>query len=252
MNLHQRGLSLTVDEGAPGRLCFWQAFMVCSTHQSAARVAVIGGTPGDTTLGQKYVRARGFLSVGLSVAKNPIEQNHLQYFNRSELERRLCAIISCLENDPPQYCLLFCNSLSLAVDMNWVAARVEASGTRFISPLSVYGEVIDRYSRPFVIAANARTLAAIEEYMLSRKPQISPAGYHALDITTDTEEMQGDVVSSLKFLSVIRELAACRASDCLMIACTHLSDAQRDYAGWGIPLVDVGASMIEQLDRQVR
>ena len=57
------------------------------------KIAVTAGTPVDTGLGCKIIEDHGYEALSFPVAKNPEEQDRLQFLGQSTLEKKVEEII---------------------------------------------------------------------------------------------------------------------------------------------------------------
>ena len=86
-------------------------------------VAVIAGTPVDTQMGVELLRGRGVPARGYPVSPTPEEQTRFQVSSPAGREAAMDVLLERIRADGPDRCLLYCNSLSAAIDAPALSAR---------------------------------------------------------------------------------------------------------------------------------
>ena len=108
------------------------------------KIAVIAGTPVDTQMGIDLIKNHGGEAAGFPVSRTPEEQTAFQVGSPSAREAAVGSILKQIREAGMERVLLYCNSLSAAVDAHALARE---RGLRIWTPMDVYGEVARRYRR---------------------------------------------------------------------------------------------------------
>ena len=85
-------------------------------------IFLIGGTTVDVRIGQKILLSEGFVTKTIYVSDNPINQSNLQTNDLEKLKKRVIELI--LKNKA-KFLLVFCNSLSFALDWQEIAYKTD-------------------------------------------------------------------------------------------------------------------------------
>lgn len=209
------------------------------------RIAVVAGTPFDTELGCAMLRDRGQNCDGFPLASTPDEQNRLQYLNPVTLQSSLHRLIDGLEKPDYATVILFCNSLSTVVNHTLLAAH--ASPLKVVSPLDIYRSLSRLYSRILLFTANGQTLAGIEKILLQSPSKVEVVGLSSLQLVRAIEagDSAEETYQSL-LLPYIAQLASSFSLQAVVLGCTHFTFLrQLIQLGTGLPVIDIGAAMIE-------
>lgn len=194
--------------------------MTPSTPQ-AFIVGVIAGTPIDTRFGVQYLEQRGLAAVGRSISASPQEQTELQALNREALTDKTIAAIGALVAQGANAVMIYCNSLSGAVDM----ARVRAAlGVPVVTPLDVYRSLVGKYRKFGLLAANCQSCANIERLLLELDPHAKVIGVGNLQIVEDIERGYAPE-AILRDHALVDIGAGLRKSgvEILILGCTHFN-----------------------------
>ncbi|MBB5211319.1 aspartate/glutamate racemase family protein [Microbulbifer hydrolyticus] len=185
----------------------------------APAIGIIAGTATDTRFGLDFLAARQVPGIGLAISASPQAQTQLQALGRDELTRQLIDAIARLENAGASAAMIYCNSLSGAVDMTAVRAAVPIP---VISPLDVYAELTQRYRNFGLLAANCQSCANIEREILAGNPSAKVIGIGNLQIVEDIED--GMPASMIVQQHALDDLAAALVKSgvqILILGCTH-------------------------------
>lgn len=99
------------------------------------KVGVIAGTPVDTQMGVDFFSSKGINALGYPVSSCPEEQSRFQILSPVELANKIREIIKEVKYKSIDTIIIYCNSLSAAVDMDKLSREEEM---RIITPLTVY------------------------------------------------------------------------------------------------------------------
>lgn len=148
---------------------------------------VIAGTPQDTRMGVEFLKKKGLDAVGIPTASSPEEQNLLQYQRAGALTQKVIDIIGEFHKKDINSIIIYCNSLSAALDLDLVKSRCPAS--TILTPLEAYRNLASRYSRLAVWAANAQCLKVIEGILYDSNPSIRIIGVTLLPMVSAIEKL---------------------------------------------------------------
>jgi glutamate racemase len=220
--------------------------LVASRTAGLKRVAVVAGTPYDTQLGCSMLRARGIPCEGFPLAANPDEQSALQYFSVASLQATLHRVATGLAPDQYGTMLLFCNSLSTAIDH---ALLERTSPFPIVSPLLIYRRLPHAYSRLLLLTANGQTLASIEKCFLQESAHMTIVGISNIALVRAIESGRpvADIYRAFH-LTAFAQLASALSLQAIVLACTHFTPLlPRLQAEASLPIIDIGAILIEYM-----
>lgn len=215
------------------------------------RVAVLAATPFDTQLGCDMLRERGVECDGFTLSQTPGEQANAQYFDAAELERRVLTVVQSLSVDRYGQLVLFCNSLSTAID---TAALERESPIPVISPRDIYSALPLAYASVFLLAANGQALAGIEKIIREVSPSVKIFGMCSMPLVEAIEALQPlyTIYETFK-LNAIGQLATEYRADALVLACTHFTVlASRIEGDSTVPIIDTAAILVANVTRTNR
>ena len=209
-------------------------------------VAVIAGTPVDTSMGKALLEEHGYEAVSFPISDIPEEQSILQVLYPERLRKIIEGKVDEIKAQGMDTVFVYCNSISAAVDMEEIG-RVR--GVRMITPLMVYRDLGKSYGRLAVIAANSQSACGIEKALQSGKSDTRVIGLGALELVDAVESGMAprkivdgfDLAGLLGFFKT----AGCEA---LVLGCTHFSwfrDALADKSP--IKVIDPALMMLEML-----
>lgn len=155
-----------------------------SNSKTPLVVGVIAGTPIDTRFGVHYLEQRQIEALGHSISASPQEQTELQALNRDALTDKTIAAILGLAASGANAIMIYCNSLSGAVDLARVRAAVDLP---VVTPLDVYRSLVGKYRKFGLLAANCQSCAHIERLLLELDPRAKVIGVGNLQIVEDIE-----------------------------------------------------------------
>ena len=137
---------------------------------SLIKIGVIAGTPVDTQMGVDFVKKEGFEAVGYATASSPEEQNRLQFLEPKYLTLKVLDIIKDFENQGIYRIMIYCNSLSAAVDIQYIRSMQPKS--LIVTPLDIYQNLATKYKKIILWAANGQCLSAIEHIFYQQNPSM--------------------------------------------------------------------------------
>ncbi|MFA0812314.1 aspartate/glutamate racemase family protein [Microbulbifer epialgicus] len=188
-------------------------------ENSSMTIGVVAGTPTDTRFGLEFLDARQFRGVGLSLSASPQAQTQLQALARSALTQQLISAIEQLHQAGADAAMIYCNSLSGAVDMTAVKA---ASPIEVVSPLEVYAELTQRYRNFGLLAANCQSCANIEREILERNKTAKVIGIGNLQIVEDIEDgLSAEMIVQHHALDDLVAALVKSGVQILILGCTH-------------------------------
>lgn len=188
-------------------------------ENSAMTLGVVAGTAIDTRFGLDFLAAREIRGVGLSLSASPQAQTQLQALGRDALTRQLIDAIAGLHEAGAGAAMIYCNSLSGAVDMAAVRA---AAPIEVISPLEVYAELTGRYRNFGLLAANCQSCANIEREILSRNSTAKVIGIGNLQIVEDIEDsVAPELIVQQHALDDLAAALTKSGVQILILGCTH-------------------------------
>ncbi|WP_193165606.1 aspartate/glutamate racemase family protein [Microbulbifer hainanensis] len=195
-------------------------------ESSAMTIGVVAGTATDTRFGLDFLAARDIRGIGQSLSASPQAQTQLQALGRDALTAQLIGAIAELHAAGAQAAMIYCNSLSGAVDM---AAVKAAAPIDVISPLEVYAELTNRYRNFGLLAANCQSCANIEREILARNSTAKVIGIGNLQIVEDIED--GVAPALIVQQHALDELASALVKSgvqILILGCTHFDYFYRE------------------------
>lgn len=208
------------------------------------KVAVIAGTPVDTQMGVELLLGRGAEAEGFPVSRTPEEQTCLQTGSLSAREEAVGAILDRIKDQGLTRVLLYCNSLSSAVDARALAER---RGLKIWTPMDVYGEVARNYRRLGVLAANCQGAAGVERAMVNASPETVVLGAGALPLVLGIEAgippkkllEDCDVLALLRFFEE-------NGAEAVVLGCTHFPYIRKALERrTALPVLDPGERLAE-------
>lgn len=209
-------------------------------------VGCIAGTPVDTRMGMDCLAARGLVSLGLPASATPEEQSHLQILAPGELTALVESLIGELRGLGADGIFIYCNSMSGAIDLSYLR---QATGMNIVTPLDVYRELAQNYSRLGVMAANNQSLAGIERTIQACNSACWPIGFAQLPVVIDIESRRPpqEIVTGYKLSGVLEAMRAF-GSEALILGCTHFPYMKKELAALNIlPVIDPADRMIDML-----
>lgn len=212
---------------------------------STIKIGVIAGTPVDTQMGVDFVKKQGFDAMGYATACSPEEQNHLQFLEPEALTQKVLDVIKDFENHCIYRTMIYCNSLSAAIDIRSIRSIQPKS--RIVTPLDIYRNLAIKYKKIALWAANGQCLSAIEHIFYEQNRSINIMGISMLPVIKAIEEGKSPkaIIDEFDLISLgIERFDA----DCLILGCTHLPYLQSELSkSLTFPMIDPAKEMLELL-----
>lgn len=183
------------------------------------RVAVIAGTPVDTKMGVDFLAYKGICAAGYPVSATPEEQSALQILYPMKLEEEVRTILRRIKGIGIETAMVYCNSMSAAVDMDKLAAEEKIN---IITPFTAYRKIAARYSLVGLMAANNQSAAGIEKVLQNENPECDIFGLGALPLVIEIEKGTAPekIVENFSLKSIVEFLGANRV-EAIILGCTH-------------------------------
>lgn len=182
-------------------------------------IGVIAGTSVDTQLGLTFLEKRGLKGIGAPISLTPQEQTELQVLDKSNLTRLVAAKIHKLEEQGATSIMIYCNSLSGAVDLDELQIGTSLA---IVTPLDAYRSLSYRFQTFGVISANCQSSANIEHIILAHNPRAKVIGVGNLKIVEDIEGglSPEDIVERHSLPELVEAMAG-SGIQTLILGCTH-------------------------------
>ena len=179
----------------------------------------------------------------IPMAETPREQHLRQYIDARGLQKKLESVTARLEDRGFSAVMIFCNSLTTALDME---ALKKQTSLQIITPFDVYARIVQDWQDICIIAANGHTIAHIEAFMLLRNPEMKIAGFSSLGFvklieTTCDPRHAFDAFPFTAILAAAQQMK----TQAVVLGCTHLSYILPQITrNCPLPVVDTGTVMI--------
>jgi glutamate racemase len=204
-------------------------------------VAVIAGTPYDSELGARLLRAEGVAALPYATASSPDEQDSLQDQNPGALGTLFNDLLTDVRRKHVQLAMLFCNSLSSVVDHDNTVLPV-------VSPVTVYREVLPQLRSSLVVAGNAHALLGVE-----RTARLTCDGRHRMFGVSEPMLVRGiehgdpeEAFAASRLVGTLHR-AQDLGLDAVILACTHFTAIkQMIAASCDMRVIDVGAILVDR------
>jgi len=209
------------------------------------KIGVIAGTPIDTKMGIEFANKKGCEAVGFPTASGPKEQNLLQFMRPDSLMEKVIDIIRRLEDQNIFRTMIYCNSLSAAVNLDHI--RQVCPKTRLVTPLDIYKKIAINYNSLMIWAANGQCLETIEKIFYDANPSIHIMGISMLPVIYDIENQQpADLI--VKRYNLAGFLTFEAKLEGLVLGCTHLPYLKPVLEQkTSIPIIDPAEIMLQEL-----
>lgn len=228
------------------------------------RVAVLAGTPVDTAMGVEYIKNKNSEAEGQyilplyePVSESCDSQLKFQYSDNDEKLAVMNNIFDPLITDGVRDFFIYCNSLSGSFDFDSYAASKSlecGDEIRVYTPLQVYRNLGESYSRIGVMAANNLSAYAIEEALMSTRNDIYVIGTGNMAIVRAIEDglSPEEVVQKCGLEKAVKYMEACGA-EAIVLGCTHFPYFKEELAKLtALPLIDPADRMHETLTGAIR
>lgn len=183
-------------------------------------VGVLGGTSFDAHYGARFLENKNINTLPMGVSSSPIEQTVLQ-LSKKKLMTRIIEIIDILLLKKCSIIFIYCNSLSVSLDLIMLRKKVRIP---IITTIDFYNSIAINEKSIAVMAANCQSLASIEKIMLKTNPNIIIIGFAALNIVDDIEKeiLPGELIEKYDLVSLCCSISQCGTRK-ILIGCTHFN-----------------------------
>lgn len=210
------------------------------------KIGVIAGSPVDTKMGVDFLVSKGLYAKSYPAASAAREQTELQMASIEELTNKVREIIRRIMNDGMDSVMIYCNSLSSAVDMGKLS---EELSVKIITPLNAYRILATQYFNFGVLAGNNQGLAGIERTILSVNKECNVIGLSMLPLVVEIEEktLPKKIVDKFALKTVLKMYEQL-GIDALILGCTHFPYLHNELVKHtNIPIIDPAELMYRLL-----
>ena len=182
-------------------------------------IAVLAGTLVDTQMGADLLQAAGLPALAYPLSDNPRQQNLFQLSSPEEKHAFVLNILNRAMQNGCRRALVYCNSLSSAVDFTVLA---EETGMRIVTPLQVYRSLPAHYHRLGIVAANAPGLAGIEQTLYREDPSLELLSVSLLPLvlSIETAAPPETLVQQYHLQDLAAWFQSC-GMEAMILGCTH-------------------------------
>ena len=189
--------------------------------QTNLKIGLIAATFIDVGFGLKFLENKNIKGYGLSISKTPQEQTELQVLNKSDLTAKVIQAINVLKTKQLDYVIIYCNSLSGAVDLNIIKKSISLP---IVTPLDVYEKIALNYKTFSVFAANCQSLASIEQIIFNKNKNAKIIGFCNLNIVEDIESnIEPEKIIEKYSLINLLNLTIKNDVELVILGCTHFT-----------------------------
>jgi glutamate racemase len=182
-------------------------------------IGVIAGTKIDTRFGVDFLKSKFIKSIGSPISQTPQEQTALQALKREELTAIVFDNIIRLKKKGASSILIYCNSLSGAIDLEGIRKRV---GINIVTPLEIYEDIALAHNIFGLIAANCQSAANIERTILRKNRNAIVIGVGNLNIVNDIERkvLPGEIIKKHRIKEICSIFNSLKTEQ-IILGCTH-------------------------------
>ena len=183
------------------------------------KIAVIAGTPIDTLMGGEFLKSKGLETEEFPVSENPVEQTKFQSMPQETKELEMKKIIKTIKSKGIEKILVYCNSLSSAVDMEKLSKEEEIV---IVTPMDAYKKIAVNYNSVGVFAANNQGLAGIERTIVEKNKNCNVIGIGILPVVLDVEaKKEAKNIIADNHLDLAVEFFEENKVEAIILGCTH-------------------------------
>lgn len=210
------------------------------------KVAVIAGTSVDTQMGVEFLTSKGINAFGYPASTCPREQSINQILSPIELEKIIYLLIKKIEQNNIDTIMIYCNSLSVAVDMDKLAIQ---ENVKIVTPLHIYRKIACKYNDIGVITANNKSAAGIEKVIQSVNHDCNVIGIAILPIVVDIEKgIKAEEIIEKFALKNIMAFYNVMKVDVVILGCTHFPYLNTELTKYAtIPILNPAELMYKML-----
>ncbi len=182
-------------------------------------IGVIAATTVDTELGLELLKQKNIPATGVSISNTPQEQTRLQALNKPELTKIVIKAVKLLESQGIRKVMIYCNSLSGAIDLPLVLNKTNAT---IATPIEVYEKLALSHSQFGLLAANGQSVGNIEKRILKKNKNAFVIGYGNINIVYDVEnKISPDKIIKKHSLHKICNYLGKSGAEIIILGCTH-------------------------------
>lgn len=210
------------------------------------KIAVIAGTPVDTQMGVDFLCRKGLDAESYPVSENPVEQTKFQHLSQEIKEEEIKKIIKKIKINGIKKILVYCNSLSSAVDMRKISKEEEIN---IVTPMDAYEIIAVNYDSVGVFAANNKGLSGIEKTIVEKNKNCNVIGIGMLPIVLDIESKKNpkDIIKD-NHLDLAVEFFGQNKVEAIILGCTHFPYIAKELEKYtNLNIVDPSEKMYEIL-----
>ena len=212
------------------------------------KVAVIAGTAVDTQMGVDFLKANAprYEPISCPVSESLQQQMLFEILPAEQKERNLGEIINLAKRVGAKALFVYCNALSASVDFDKLSLIYDIKA---VTPLSIYSEIAEKYSRIGVLAANNQTLAGIELTAMLCNPNIEVIGASLLPVINQIEQKVAakKIVGDRNLPQLMSFFEGCGVQ-AVILGCTHLPWLKDELqAHTTLSLIDPAMFMLRKL-----
>ena len=214
-------------------------------------IAVLAGTPIDTSMGVKFVEENGFEAKGYSVSRTPEEQSLLQVVYPDKLYLMVLEIVTSIKSLGIETVFVDCNSISAAVDMDKISRELEI---QIITPLHIYIELGKEYHCLGVIAANNQSTHGIERSIQEKHRETHVIGTGMLKLVNAVESGISPIeLIEFYHLGELLHFYANAGCEAVILGCTHFSYFYEELSKISpLPLIDPAKEMLLKMMKPIK
>lgn len=212
-------------------------------------IGVIAGTKVDTKMGGDFLISKGLDVLNYPISSSPEEQSKFQILSKNKLTEVVRKTIKSIKNEGIDTIMIYCNSLSAAVDMEKLSKE---ENINIVTPLKVYKKIAHKYKKIGVIAANNQSLAGIEKIVQSSNSECDVIGLGILPLVKEIEKgLEPSKIIKKFSLKSIMEFYNNIKVDTVILGCTHLPYLHKELEKYAsVPVLDPGEFMYTMLCKE--
>ncbi|MBS1266323.1 MAG: Glutamate racemase [Candidatus Woesearchaeota archaeon] len=190
-----------------------------SVAKKGQTIGVVAATGVDTKFGIDLLENKNIPAVGVSISNTPQEQTRLQALNKKELTKIVINSIRLSESKGIDKIMIYCNSLSGAIDLEKV---ISCSKADIATPIDVYEKIATKHKNFGLLAANGQSIGNIEKRILEKNKNAFIIGYCNIKIVYDVEKgISPKKIIDKHSLGKICNFFAKSGAEIVILGCTH-------------------------------
>ncbi len=207
-------------------------------------IGVIAGTLVDTQMGIDFVKSKGLNAIGKAISKTPEEQTVLQVLHKKELAEIFINIANELIDKGAQSIMVYCNSLSGAIDLGYIKSKVLK---KIVTPLDIYENTAKEFDKMGILAANGQSIATIENVILKNNSNCVLCGAMSIFLVKEIEsgKPSSEIYNSLNIKGLVNSFERMGIS-ALILGCTHFPFIEKEIKeNTNLKIINQGDHMIK-------